>query len=295
MHGTTSVDRGTGLADRIPGEEPGTGPLVNRGGPAVAAIPSKAAERTTPRNLVAPPRLRAAFHVPIAAGHAVHASISVLSFVLLAVLAVIGTDRLGRPLTDEEKRRFGALLREHDYPGVRLIALRYAYKLTRSRLRAQDLMGRVDLRLVTGGWDPAEVSLASRLCRLVWSEWTHVDATDQSARRAEKGFLRELEVTEGVTVPSTEQRVVAAETDASVRTKGEVQLEKLRVMFEAQKDEVNLYWLKRSLEGENDMTRMARESGRDISEFRAAAKRRHRAVRRLLANDRGVDSPEDES
>ena len=39
---------------------------------------------------------------------------------LFLLAAVVGTDRLGRPLTDEEKRHFGALLREHDYPGCLL-------------------------------------------------------------------------------------------------------------------------------------------------------------------------------
>jgi hypothetical protein len=93
---------------------------------------------------------------------------------ILAILgAILGTDRLGRALTNEERARFGALLREHDYPGARLVALRFAYKLARSRARPQDLIGRVDLRLVRLGWDPNEVSLVRRLCRLVWSEWTH--------------------------------------------------------------------------------------------------------------------------
>src|SRR5260370_16333299 len=75
---------------------------------------------------------------------------------VLMIVAVPGTDRLGRPLTDEEKKRLGALLRQHDYPGARLVALRFAYKLTRSRTRAQDLMGRVDLRLGPQGRDPSE-------------------------------------------------------------------------------------------------------------------------------------------
>ena len=71
---------------------------------------------------------------------------------LLLLAAVVGTDRLGRPLTDEEKKRFGALLREHDYPGARLVALRFAYKLTRSLQRAQDLMsGRTCGSFAPGG------------------------------------------------------------------------------------------------------------------------------------------------
>ena len=39
---------------------------------------------------------------------------------LMMLVAYAGTERLGRPLTDDEKKRFSALLREHDYPGARL-------------------------------------------------------------------------------------------------------------------------------------------------------------------------------
>src|SRR5579872_4272425 len=93
-----------------------------------------------------------------------------LGLVFVAIVGILGTERLGRPLTPDEKAVFGALLREHDYPGARLVALRFAYKLARNVARAQDLMGRADLRLVRFGWDPKEVPLVQRLCRLVWSE-----------------------------------------------------------------------------------------------------------------------------
>ncbi len=51
-----------------------------------------------------------------------------LTALLFLAVAVLGTERLGRRLTAKEKRRLGALLREHDYPGMRLVALRFAYK-----------------------------------------------------------------------------------------------------------------------------------------------------------------------
>jgi hypothetical protein len=213
----------------------------------------------------------------------------------LLLAAIVGTDRLGRPLTDEEKRRFGALLRAHDYPGAWLVALRFAHKLTRSRERAQDLMGRADLRLVRSGWDPREVPLAKRLCRLVWSEWTHADSESVAARKAEEGFVRELEVTEGLKVPPHEEHVTAHEATAEARTKASVKLEKLRAMFEQAGDEVNLLWLKLELEGISDLQQMAAASGRDVADFYAAAKRRKRAVQRLLANERGVTLSEEES
>ena len=114
---------------------------------------------------------------------------------LMMLVAYAGTERLGRPLTDDEKKRFGALLREHDYPGARLVALRFAYKLTHSIGRARELMGRVDLRLVRFGWDPAEVPLKNRLCRLVWSEWTHTVGDTEKGRKAEEAFLRDFEAT----------------------------------------------------------------------------------------------------
>ncbi len=212
---------------------------------------------------------------------------------VVAILAVLGTDRLGRALTDEEKKRFGALLREHDYPGARLVALRFAYKLARSRLRAQDLMGRVDLRLVRMGWDPAEVSLVKRLCRLVWSEWTHATEETEAARRAEEGFLREMQVTEGLSIPSVEQRAAEHETRHEAQTYAKAQLEKLRAAFEKAGDAVNLLWIEYSLEDESDLKKMAARSGRDVTEFYAAAKRRKRAVQRLLAEARGVPFEED--
>jgi hypothetical protein len=236
---------------------------------------------------------------------------------LLLLAAVVGTDRLGRPLTDEEKKRFGALLREHDYPGARLVALRFAYKLTGSRVRAQDLMGRADLRLVRSGWHPREVALVKRLCRLVWSEWTHAAVESETARKAEEGFVRELEVTEGMrvgppmrpktadapgatqapdwAVPPHEHHVTALEAAHESGTKASVRIEKLRAIFEKAGDEVNLLWLKLELEGVSDLQQMAVASGRDVADFYAAAKRRKRAVQRLLANEQGVDFVEEES
>ena len=122
-------------------------------------------------------------------------------------------------LTDDEKKRLGALLREHDYPGARLVALRFAFKLTHGIGRAQELMGRVDLRLLRLGWDPGEVPLVRRLCRLVWSEWTHAVGDTEKARKAEEVYLRHLEATEGLVVPSVEQRAAALEsTHASQAT-----------------------------------------------------------------------------
>jgi hypothetical protein len=282
--GTKLVLRGASGPAQIPSEAMCSGELGMHGASGREGIPREEIG-------LGPSEISCSHHRPLA----VHAGTSILSFLLLAVLAVIGTERLGRPLTDDEKRRLGALLREHDYPGARLIAMRFAYTLTRNAARAQDLVGRVDLRLLKYGWDPGEIALDKCLCRLVWSEWTRSGSASARVRRGEQGFQRELEISEGTAIPSIERRVVDAETDESVRTKGAAQIEKLRAVFEAQNDEVNLIWLKRSLEGQSDLGKLAAESGRDVTEFYAAAKRRGRAVQRLLASDRSVDSTEDPS
>jgi hypothetical protein len=221
-----------------------------------------------------------------------------LAFAVAMVVAYAGTERLGRPLTDDEKKRFGALLREHDYPGARLVALHFAYKLTRSIGRAQELMGRVNLRLVRFGWDPAEVALVKRLCRLVWSEWTHALGDTEKGRRVEEAFLRDFEATEGPVTASTEQAAVALETATATHARAATQLAKLRAAFEAAGDEVNLLVLKYASENginPSDMRKMAEASGRDVADFKSAAERRKRAVRKLLAQEGGVDLNDKES
>ena len=216
---------------------------------------------------------------------------------VLAMAAVIGTERLGRPLTDDEKKRFGKLLRDHDYPGARLIALRFANKLCGGRKRsALDLMGRVDLRLVRFGWDPSEVPLVRCLCRFVWSEWTHAASESVAARKAAEGFFHELEATEGISVPSAEKQAVAHEARTEARASAQMKLDKLRAAFEKAGDEVNLLWLEYTLEGESDAGKMAERAGqgRTVADFYAAAKRRKRAVRRILAEERGAPYNEEE-
>jgi hypothetical protein len=212
---------------------------------------------------------------------------------LLAILAIVlGTERLGRPLTDDEKKRLGALLRAHDYPAVRLVALRFAHRLTRSRARAEDLMARVDERLVRLGWDPDQVSLARYLCRVTWSEWTNTAVEDAKIKKAEKAYLRDLEVSEGLSVPSIEQRAAEREAEEQAAALAKVQLDKLRAWFEGAGDTVNVLWLDAALAqgtAQLNLKQLAAECGRDVAEFYAAAKRRTRAVQRLLAKDRGVE------
>jgi hypothetical protein len=216
--------------------------------------------------------------------------------------AYVGTDRLGRALTDAENRQLGKLLRDHDFPGASLVALRFASRLVRSREAARDLLGRTNLRLVRWGWDPAEVPLVKRLCRLVWSEHTHQLRETDAAKRAEQAFLREQEVTEGraqASTPSREERVVRLEQereddarDARELERLRGKLDELRAHLRAEKDEVNLLYLDYVAREITDPARMARDSTRDVTEFYAAAKRRKRVVLKLLAAKSGV--PENE-
>src|SRR5579884_2510178 len=95
---------------------------------------------------------------------------------------VVGTDRLDRPFTDDERAYFEQVLRAHDFRRARRYALLFARRLARSNEGAHDLLGRALVRLVRGGWNPNEVTLDKRLCRLVWSEWTHEKGEDARRR-----------------------------------------------------------------------------------------------------------------
>lgn len=222
----------------------------------------------------------------------------------------IGTDRIQRPLTDAEKLRLGRLLKQHDYEGVSLVALRFAYKQTRSHERAKDLMGRVNLRFMRWGWDPNRVSLVRAMCRLVWSELTHATEETDTARRAEEVFLREQEVLgeqlpgapkrgEGnqkdkePLAPSREQELIRLEEEREAEERKRADLEKLRELLRKKQDDVNLLYLDFMKRGIEDAATMAEESGRKVEEFYAAAKRRFRAVAKLLAEKNGAP-PDDE-
>ncbi len=205
-----------------------------------------------------------------------------------------GTDRLGRPLTNEEKAAFAKALRESDYVGARLVALRFAHKLARGREGAKNLMSRVDLRLVRLGWDPNAVSLVKCLCRYVWSEWTHQTEETAAAHRIADAYLQEAGVTEPRTAPSAEDIRAQEARRRRDEVNARARLDELRAHFEKARDEVNLLWLDYSRQEIDDLKEMARRSGRDVQEFYRAAERRKRLVRRLLAEGPGVKYEEDD-
>jgi len=204
------------------------------------------------------------------------------------VAPLIGTDVLGRPLTADEKKLWDRVLRQHDFNGARRYALLFGRRLTRNVARAEDVVGRACLRLVRWGWDPSEVTLAKRLCRLVWSEWTHEKKEDRRRRNAEEKFLAEMAVHEGTHSRSTEEYTTQLEQEREDEEHAKRQIERLRAAFVREGDAVNLEWLQFTLEGEEDLAVMAKKTGRDVKEFYAAAKRRTTATNGLLAEDNGV-------
>jgi hypothetical protein len=205
----------------------------------------------------------------------------------------VGTDRLGRPLTNPEKNDLSSLLREQDFVGASMISLRFAFKLRRSKPAAQDLQGRAHLRLITRGWDWKVIPLVKCLCRFVWSEHTHEKRESATTRKAEETYLREQGIHVGNTSPSAEDVALRAQDEREEEARNDAQFEALRASFTEAKDEVNLLWLKYSLEKISDATEMARLSGRDVDEFYVAAKRRKRHVLRLAAAASGVKYEED--
>jgi hypothetical protein len=97
-----------------------------------------------------------------------------------------------------------------------------------------------------------------------------------------------MKVTEGRAVPSVEEEVTRQEASEELQAHAQAQLDRLRAVFKAAGDEVNLLWMDSWLAGETDLAAMAQRSGRSVEDFNLAQQRRKRAVRRLLAESRGV-------
>jgi hypothetical protein len=205
----------------------------------------------------------------------------------------VGTDRLGRPLTNPEKNDLSSLLREQDFVGASMISLRFAFKLRRSKPAAQDLQGRAHLRLITRGWDWKVIPLVKCLCRFVWSEHTHEKRESAVARRAEEVFLREEGILSGNVAPSAAELAVRIESERQEEERNTAQLDALRASFTEANDEVNLLWLDYTQKGISDPEEMACESRRKVEDFYLATKRRENHVMRLAAAAAGVKYEED--
>jgi hypothetical protein len=203
----------------------------------------------------------------------------------------VGTDRLGRPLTDAERKDLATVLRKHDFVGASLVSLRFAFTLRRSKAAAQDLQGRANLRLVRQGWDPRIVTLVKCLCRFVWSEHTHEKRESATARKAEEVFLREQGIDHSASA-SVEDLAVRLETEQWEEEHARQRVASLRAAFIASDDAVNLLWLEYRLAGISEPGVMAQQSRRDVNDFYRAADRRKRHVARLIAAEGGAKPEE---
>jgi DNA-directed RNA polymerase specialized sigma24 family protein len=159
-----------------------------------------------------------------------------------------------------------------------------ALKKTSNRAAAEDLVQRASARLVRQGWDPREMPLVKRLCRLVWSECAHERRDAKKRRVAEEEFLGDRKL-EGPHVSPSPEEIAAGRAEEA---RHQSYLDRLRVSFQAAGDEVNLLWLAYTGQGIDDLQEMARLSGREVTEFYRAADRRKRHVNRLIAENRGV-------
>jgi hypothetical protein len=225
----------------------------------------------------------------------------------------LGTDRLGRRLTDAERNRLDKLLRDHDFRAASIHAFRFAMKLRKSKGGAGDLMGRANLRLVRTGWDPNAVSLQRRLLRLVWSEYTNEKSETDAARRAEEVYLREQGIQEGVlpaapargdplrppsrepAAASIEQKAIALEEDHAELADRRKRFAELQARLRAKKDLVALEYLELRLKGTAEPKDMAEKAGRDVKLIYDAARRIHRMVETILAEKNGVDGGDEEN
>jgi hypothetical protein len=203
----------------------------------------------------------------------------------------VGTEKLGRALTDPEKKELSSFLRRHDFVGASLIALRFAFTLRSSKAAAYDLQGRASLRLIRHGWDPGEVPLPKRLCRLVWSEHTNELREDATRRKAEEGFLREQGLDQSASPEDLATRLAREQEE---ERRGRRKIHALLASFVAADDQVNIHWLEYSLEGTREPAEMARKSGLDVREFYRAKERRNRHVARLAGAQRDGNDEEDE-
>jgi hypothetical protein len=206
----------------------------------------------------------------------------------------VGTNRLGRPLTDAEEQELGSLLRKHDWEGASSIAMNFAFKKTRNHAAAQDLRDRARGRLIEQGWDPRVVALAKCLCRFVWSEYHNARREDGTRRKAEEGFLREQGLDHSGGVPSVEDFAIRLEREQEEEAHNKRRSAALRAAFTKANDTMNLLWLEYWLSGVDEPGEMARLSGHEPEDFYRAADRRKRHVNRLLAAEHGAKFEEDE-
>lgn len=190
-----------------------------------------------------------------------------------------------REPTAEERARFEEMLLEHDLEGALLGALAYAMKLTgKDATAARHLVLRARTALWERcSWDPESAPLQAYLCGVVRSERSNDARAATKEREREVEYLTEVETLEGAHGKSAEEQIVAHEESVAGREEATRGLAELEAHFVETGDEVNLDWIKHSLDGVEDPGEMARLSGRRVEDFYRARDRRVRYVQRVLA------------
>ncbi len=227
----------------------------------------------------------------------------------------LGTDRIGRALTDPESRRLDQLLRDQGFRLASVHAYRFALKLAKTKGRAEDVVSRTNLRLVRTGWDPNAVSLQRRLLRLVWSEYTHDRREEVLGRKLEEAFLGEQGIHGPVPAPaarrgdplrpspkepaasSIEQEAIAREEEQAELADRRRKYDALVARLRANADEVAIEYLEFRRKGTVSPAKMVEASGRDldVQVFYEAARRVQRLVEKIAGEEPGARRDDDEN
>ena len=198
--------------------------------------------------------------------------------------------------TAAERERFDELLLGEDLEAALAAAYDFAHGLTgKNDAMAKGLVRSArNLLWERCSWDPDQCTLQAYLVGVVRSEWSTEARRVRKERANAVEYLTEVATLDGADTRSAEQLALEQEERLDDRDAAAAELEKLKEHFVATGDEVNLDWIKYSLEDIDDLAEMAKLSGRDVKEFYRARDRRVRYVERLLADKRGEPQDDEE-
>jgi len=201
-----------------------------------------------------------------------------------------------REPTAEERAAFDELLLGEDLEAAEAQALDYALGLTgkNETMARQMVLHARTLLWERCSWKPDKAPLGAYLCGIIRSERGHDARHGAIVHRHEVEYFTEVATLDGPDARSPEQLALEEEERLDDRDAARAELKKFEDHFVSTRDEVNLDWIKYSLEGIEDLAEMAKLSGRDVKEFYRARDRRVRYVERLLAEKRGEPQDDEE-
>ena len=198
--------------------------------------------------------------------------------------------------TAAEREHFEELLLGEDLEAA--LAAAYDYALGRTRKNETMAMELVrtarNLLWERCSWDPDQCTLQAYLIGVVRTESSNEARRGRKERENEVEYLTEVATLDGADTRSAEQLALEEEERMGDRDAAAAELKKLEDHFTATRDDVNLDCIKYSLEGIDDLSEMAKLSGRNVKEFYRARDRRMRYVERLLADKRGEPQDDEE-